>query len=235
MTSKPNMPRLAAPTNVVSIFDHRAELRFPAIAQTEAYWEALRGTRLMPDRADVNPRGIENLLEYAFIGERIAPGLVRLRLAGMHMSDLVGMEVRGMPLSSFIVPHERQQMAEAIDQMFDSPACVTLTLRAETGVGRDSLDAKIILLPLKSDFGDVSRVLGAFVTNGKIGRAPRRFNILETDVRPLLKDPTGSTADGILSSRPAPQPTEDTPVIGADELQSKSSKKLKLQILTFDR
>ena len=94
MTSKPNAPRLSAPTNVVSIFDNRAELRFPAIAQTEVYWEALRGTRLMPDRADVNPRGIENLLEYAFIGERIAPGLVRLRLAGM-------------PLSSFIFPHER--------------------------------------------------------------------------------------------------------------------------------
>ena len=147
----------------------------------------------------------------------------------------MGMEVRGMPLSSFIVPHERQQMAEAIDQMFDSPACVTLTLRAETGVGRDSLDAKIILLPLKSDFGDVSRMLGAFVTNGKIGRAPRRFNILETDVRPLLKDPTGSTADAILSSRPAPQPTEDTPIIDADGLQLKSSKKPKLQVLTFDR
>ena len=135
MTSKPNAPRLAAPTNVVSIFDHRAEFRFPAIAQTEAYWEALPGTRLMPDRADVNPRGIENPLEYAFIGEGIAPGLARLRLADMHLSDLMGMEVRGMPLSSFIVLHERQQMAEAIDQMFDSPACVTRTLRAETGIG----------------------------------------------------------------------------------------------------
>jgi len=234
MTSKPNTPRLAAPSNVVSIFDHRAELRFPEIAQAEAYWEALRGTRLMPDRADANPRGIENLLEYAFIGERIAPGLVRLRLAGTHMSDLMGMEVRGMTLSRFIVPHERQQMAEAIDQMFDSPACVTLTLRAETGVGRDSLDAKIILLPLKSDFGDLSRDLGTFVTNGKIGRAPRRFRILETDVRPLLKDPTGSTTDAILSSRPAPQLTEDTPVISTDELQSKFSKNTQLKILTFD-
>ena len=147
----------------------------------------------------------------------------------------MGMEVRGMTLSSFIVPHKHQQMAEAIDQMFDSHACVTLTLRAETGVGRDSLDAKIILLPLKSDFGDVSRVLGTFVTNGKIGRAPRRFSILETDVRPLLKDPTGSTTDAVLSSRAAPQPTEDTPVISADELQSKFSKKIQLQILTFER
>lgn len=112
---------------------------------------------------------------------------------------------------------------------------MTLTLRAETGVGRDSLDAKIILLPLKSDFGDVSRMLGAFVTNGKIGRAPRRFNILETDVRPLLKDLTGSTADALLSSIPAPQLTEDTPILDANELQLQSSKKPKLQVLTFDR
>lgn len=91
-----------------------------------------------------------------------------------------------------------------------------------------------MLLPLKSDFGDVSRVSGAFVTNGKIGRAPRRFNILETDVRPLLKDPSDSTADVILSSKPAPQPTQETPVISANEMQSKSSKHNNLKLLTFE-
>ena len=96
------------------------------------------------------------------------------------------------------------------------------------------MDAKIILLQLKSDFGDVSRVSGAFVTNGKIGRAPRRFNILETDVRPLLKDPSDSTTDVILSSKPAPQPTRDTHVISTNEMRSKSHKHNNLQLLTFE-
>ena len=56
----------------------------------------------MPRRAEIDPRGIENALEYAFILERIAPGMARIRLAGIHLSDLMGMEVRGMPLTSFI-------------------------------------------------------------------------------------------------------------------------------------
>ncbi len=42
-------------------------MSYPAIAQVDAYWEALRNGRLMPERAEVDPRGLECALEYAFI------------------------------------------------------------------------------------------------------------------------------------------------------------------------
>ena len=61
--------------NVVPLFTERQKMSFPAIAQMDAYWEALRRGQLIPKRSDVDPRGIEAALEHAFILERIAAGV----------------------------------------------------------------------------------------------------------------------------------------------------------------
>ena len=72
------------------------------VADLRAYWDELRQGRAVPTRADVQPAGIGDGLDYAFILERIAPGAARFRLAGRHLVDLMGMEVRGMPLCSVL-------------------------------------------------------------------------------------------------------------------------------------
>ena len=64
------------------------------IRQAEAYWTALLTGEGVPMRSQIDPRGLENILEYTFILERIAPGLARFRLAGSHLNNLAGMEVR---------------------------------------------------------------------------------------------------------------------------------------------
>ncbi|MEM1421046.1 MAG: PAS domain-containing protein, partial [Pseudomonadota bacterium] len=61
-------------------------MQHPGLSLVEAYWEGLRAGRLVPRRADVDPRGIDQALEYSFILERIAPGMARFRLAGMHLN-----------------------------------------------------------------------------------------------------------------------------------------------------
>ena len=71
------------------------------IRQVEAYWTALLTGDSVPMRSQIDPRGLENILEYTFILERIAPSLARFRLAGSHLNNLAGMEVRGMPLTAF--------------------------------------------------------------------------------------------------------------------------------------
>jgi len=160
----------------------------PEIAQVEAYWHGLRTEGQVPARADVNPRGIRQALDYAFIVERIAPGIARFRLAGSHLSDLMGMEVRGMPMTSFFVPEARDQVSEHIVRLFEKPEIVHFALQSESGLGRETLKSQMVLLPLRSDLGDVSRALGCLVANGKIGRAPRRFNIASTRCIPALTE-----------------------------------------------
>jgi hypothetical protein len=151
--------------------------RSRALAQVLGYWEALRKGRTVPPRAEIDPRGIEQALEFAFIAERIAPGMARFRLAGMHLSDLMGMEVRGMPISAFFVPEARKGFAEALEAVFQGPERLEMTLLAESGYGKPALSARMLILPLASDLGDVNRALGCLISTGQIGRAPRRFRL----------------------------------------------------------
>lgn len=172
-------------SNVIALNSHRPVPRFPHIAQVEAYWDALRGARLVPDRSEVDPRGIERALEYAFILEQVAPGVGRLRIAGGHLSDLLGMEVRGMPLSAFFVPEARVDLASTLEQVCSTPSVVTLSLQAETGIGKPALDARLLLLPMTDAFDRVTRILGCLDSQGAVGRAPRRFAITARRLRPL--------------------------------------------------
>ncbi|RBW56103.1 diguanylate cyclase [Ruegeria sp. A3M17] len=155
------------------------------IRQAEAYWTALLRGDGVPMRSHIDPRGLENILEYTFVLERIAPGLTRFRLAGRHLNQLAGMEVRGMPLTSFFEPGARDQIKTVSEQVFAQPAIANLTLDSSGRLGRVQLQARMLLLPLKSDLGDVSRILGVMVSDGVIGATPRRFTISETSLRPV--------------------------------------------------
>ncbi len=169
------------------------------IRQAEAYWTALLGEEGVPRRSQIDPRGLENILEYTFILERIAPGLARFRLAGSHLSKIAGMEVRGMPLTAFFDPSARDQVTEDLERVFSDPAIGELDLVSKGKLGRTRLQARMILLPLKSDLGDVSRILGVMVSDGAIGATPRRFTIAESQLRPLVA----------LRRQPAPTAPQD--------------------------
>ena len=191
--------------NVIAMTEFKSEVGYSAISQVEAYWEALRGMRMMPKRSEIDPRGIETALEFTFVLERIAPGMARLRIAGSHLSDLMGMEVRGMPLTAFITPSGRRQMSDALEEVFQRPAICELRLSAETARDKPAMDARMILLPLKSDLGDVSRILGCFVARGEVGRSPRRFDVIGAKIRPITA-PTDLPATDKEPDAPAKQP-----------------------------
>jgi hypothetical protein len=186
--------------NVITMTQNVIERGFTPLAQVEAYWEALRGARIMPYRSEIDPRGIEQALEYSFIVERIAPGIARLRIAGSHLTDLMGMEVRGMPLTAFIAPGSRRQVSDTLEEIFETPATCTINLHSEKGPGMPPLTARMVLMPLKSDLGDVSRLLGALVSVGEMGRSPRRFEVTGCALRPIL---TRDGAAPIAPRKPA--------------------------------
>ncbi len=157
---------------------------FPAIAQVEAYWEALRAGRAMPERGEVDPRGLEAALGHAFLAQPVAPGIVRFRLAGRQLCDLMGMEVRGMPLSALIRPDGRDAMARIIASLQVTPGAATLVLDSDRGLGRPPLDARLFLAPLSENGAAASRFLGCLEARGAIGRTPRRFAIAGVSIRP---------------------------------------------------
>lgn len=147
------------------------------LQQVRGYWEALRVAGGLPLRAQIDPRGMADCLDKVFLIEQIAPGLARFRLAGMALNDLLGMDARGMPLSSLFEPVARARIGQDLERMFASAAIMEVGLEAERSVGRPALSGRMLLLPLAVVAGAPKLALGCLVTEGVLGRQPRRFAI----------------------------------------------------------
>ncbi len=202
MTEGRKTASLRAAITGVKDAPHALTQHSAAMADFVAYWQRLRRGSDVPRRSDIDPRGIEALLSYAFVAERIAPGLARMRIAGSHLTDLMGMEVRGMPVSAFITPAHRDTLAHHLVQLFDQPAMLMVSLAAEDA---PALTGKMLVLPLRSDLGDISRALGCLVTEGNIGRGPRRLAITNVQVTPVETAPPTDQASRPKISRPPPR------------------------------
>lgn len=157
------------------------------------YWESLRQGRAVPLRASIEQKGIRRGLDYAFILERVAPGGARFRLAGKHLIDLMGMEVRGMPFCSVMNATSRGRLSDVLESVFKIPQIAEIDIASPSSYGRPELRAKVLLLPLRSDLGDVTRALGCLISTGRIGRTPRRFDLVADEVFPVI--PGGMTLE----------------------------------------
>lgn len=219
---------------VISMMDRDKDRRFAPVKLVEGYWTGLRVGNSIPLRSQIDPRGIETALEHAFLIERIASTIAKIRVAGTQISQVMGMEVAGMPLSSLLAPAQREEFGRALEQVFTAPAVMKIDLKAESGFGKPALEGHIELFPLRSDFGDVTRALGVMVTNGRIGRAPRRFEIVRITVKPLIgaaetlteglpgaKSPQTSA---LPSKRPEPAPvvSKTTATVSPSSRETKS-------------
>lgn len=172
----------------------------------------------MPMRSEVDPRSLENGLEYCFLVERTQPGAVRLRVAGMHLCDLMGMEVRGMPLRAFLNVASRPVFTSRIERVFHSPE-IQIHHLVSNDHGMTPLSGQMMLLPLKGETGEVDRAMGCLVTSGTVGPNPRRFRLLDTDVTCLRTGNVYTEAKDEIRDRgarlgfaEAQQPLSGTPI-----------------------
>ncbi len=172
---------------VIPLSERRATAPAPdCFAAVETYWGALCDGRLMPRRSDVDPARIAGALDRTFLLDRLAPGVVRFRLAGRHLADLMGMDVRGMPLTSFILPDARDAVAEAVEAVFAEPARVDLRLRTESRMLRRGASGRLLLLPLRDRRGEVSCAIGCLSADAMPHSRPIRFSVTDDDRRTLI-------------------------------------------------
>lgn len=173
-------------TNVIDFAAHRERRAPRPLREVEAYWELLRDGRLMPERAELDPRGFSSALPYSFLLERIAPGLARVRVSGRHLSELMGIDVQGLPFTAHFLPEARPAVIETLSAVFEEPAVARLRLSSPCGIARQPLSADLILMPLRDDMGDVTRAVGCLVSEGPVGRTPRRFLVDHAAHRTLI-------------------------------------------------
>ncbi|MEO1331450.1 MAG: PAS domain-containing protein [Pseudomonadota bacterium] len=123
------------------------------------YWDDLRSGRAAPYRCEVDPRAISSLLESTFILERLGDDNIRFRLAGTKLCENFGLELRGMSALSLWQGDCRIRARNLLQQVCEEPCIGHIACTVETRAGY-LFDAEFLFLPLRSDTGELTRILG---------------------------------------------------------------------------
>lgn len=146
------------------------------VAQVTAHWASLKTDDLPPRRSQIDAKLLAHSLPDVFLAEIVSPRVARFRICGQRIEDVLGMDMRGMPVTALFKGAARQDLTEALEQVALG-ARVTLSLQGETGFGMPEMTATLALLPLTDEAGRITRVMGVLERRGDLGRSPRRFTL----------------------------------------------------------
>lgn len=151
-----------------------------------SYWNRLRAGRVTPLRSDIDPRDMDCDARNLFILENLGRGNIRFRLAGTAIVDAFGMELRGMNARAIMATSSRESFTALITETLEDPGAGYTRLRDATD---ETAIWEISLLPLRSDFGMIDRVIGCLhpLTPARRPRhaGPLRFRIEQMSVDPV--------------------------------------------------
>lgn len=165
----------------------------PILDSLKTYWENLRAGRVAPYRSEIDPREFKHALENMFILEIVGDKNIRVRLAGMKMCEMMGMEVRGMSPRAFMMPGDRSKFDDAILQVVEKPSVTEFVMETVDYNGRSST-AYMLMMPLRSDFGEITRILGCITDSGDAYEAPVRMRITRMKSEEIKFDETADEA-----------------------------------------
>ena len=161
-----------------------------------AYWDRLRAGRPVPFRSEIDPRDMECDAQNLFILESLGHGNIRFRLAGSAISDAFGMELRGMSVRAIMDGKSRESIAALVEEVLDEPGVGYARLIEDNDI---AANWEVVLLPLRSEFGTIDRVIGALhpvsgtPSQAGVTVSTLKFQIDEMAIRPVDM-PTGERA-----------------------------------------
>ena len=125
-----------------------------------AYWDEIRGDRLAPERADIDPAGIRGLLGHTFVLEVDSAGRFPFRLSGTRINALFLRELRGSSFIELWRSSERAELAKLLFSVLDDTAPAVVGAAAAPS-GHLAIDLELLLLPLRHHGKTHARLLGS--------------------------------------------------------------------------
>ncbi len=124
------------------------------------YWNRLRGNRAAPQRSEVEPSDIREVLGDTFILEISAPlRTISYRLAGTRLCAAYGRELKGVGYLGLWSEEDNFDIAKAVARVYRDLQPMLLSYKAETASGR-FVEYESVLLPLAPAADGNSRILG---------------------------------------------------------------------------
>lgn len=125
-----------------------------------AYWRRLKGARAAPDRADIDPGAIRQILADTFIIEVDEARMFPIRLCGTRLNALWMAERKGVSFLDLWRDPDRRSIAAALLTVIDGVTPIVAGARANVA-GVAPLELELLLLPLRHFGKTHSRVLGS--------------------------------------------------------------------------
>lgn len=143
-----------------------AILKHADAAALHEMWTVLRAGRNAPFRAELDAGRIGAKAPFLAIFEHVGPSNFRIRIAGDRLNRWFGLELRGMSALAMIDGPSRNHAQAALNRVVADPAVGVLGGRTRALDGK-SHRFELVLLPMRSDFGRIDRVLaGLWLLDG---------------------------------------------------------------------
>jgi len=125
-----------------------------------SYWNQLRGSRMEPDRSELDPGEIRGVLANTFILEVDEQLGYPMRIAGTRLSTLFTTELKGSNFTELWDPESRKSVHELLACVLDDRHPVLAgVLTAPAGF--PPLELELLLLPLRHFGKTHARVIGS--------------------------------------------------------------------------
>ena len=124
------------------------------------YWDDLRGGRSAPERSDIDPAEIHQLLGDTFILEYEHQDSLKFRLAGTRLCGAFCRELKGRNFLDLWGKEDMSSIKMLLTAVAEDEAAAVIGFRGMTE-RKQELDFEAILLPLRHYGAPKSRILGA--------------------------------------------------------------------------
>src|SRR5581483_9386578 len=134
-------------------------MKHAASRELYAYWDERRGTRAAPERAEIEPGAIRQVLSDAFILALDGATGHPFRLAGTRVCALVGRELKGEPFIGLWAAASQPVLTDlfnicAVERV---GTVAGVTAQGENG---EAIELELLLLPLAAARPSLARTIG---------------------------------------------------------------------------
>ena len=137
-------------------------MKHASIQRLYTYWDSLRGARPAPERREIEPAEIRDILGDTFILEYDGPDRFIFRLAGTRMCSAYCRELKGQNFAGLWSGKDRDSINSIISAVTSDAAATVLGFRGKNSNGK-TLDFELLLLPLRQSGEGYNRILGLCV------------------------------------------------------------------------
>ena len=134
-------------------------MKHAASRELYAYWQERRGKRPAPERAEIEPGAIRQVLSETFILALDHAAGYPFRLAGTRVCALFGRELKGESFLGLWAETSRRTIIDLLAILSDEWVGTVAGVTAHNGEG-ESVELELLLLPLSASRPSLARTIG---------------------------------------------------------------------------